>query len=325
VGTSGLVPGAAGGFHIRHRHVPPPADAPVLFDGCFPDGLPCVLRQVGETEHYAIDGRASLVIGERQAWLTLPDGDRVLKHGSVAFRAISAALALCDQYFLHAAALVLPRSDAAILIFGPSGHGKTTTTLSLLPAGFGLLTDDATVLKRGAGGRDLVWGLPVPLKVHENSVRLLPWLSPLATGRATARREYAVTPDMLSSAFGVAGGNRTLHALRAIIVLGERSPRGHEMRHMTKSDALIAVASDNVSRDLHGISAPQRMRMKRITELLSAVDTYEFRAGPDLQSLPAVLLDGLDGKHAASRSHAERHRPAEFARARRRASAPPGN
>jgi hypothetical protein len=269
-----------------------PDEAPLLFSGLVPTSLPCVVRQVGTKEHYAIDMRASLLLGEREGLLTIVPGEETLARSSVVFQAVNAALRLDDQCFLHAAALALPESESAILIFGPSGFGKTTTALSLLPVGFRLLTDDASIVKRAAGG-DRVWGLPRPLKVHERSASMLPWLAPVLAGQWNAQREQQVTPAELSRLLGVAPPHQQPRAIAAIIVLGKRSEDDHRMRSLTKADALAAIVSDNISRNLNGISEQQQARMRRIAEFLTGKATYELIAGPDLQSLPGAVISGL--------------------------------
>ena len=269
-----------------------PDEAPLLFSGIVPISLPCVVRQLGTKEHYAIDMRASLLLGEREGLLTIVPGEETLARSSVAFQVVNAALGLDDQCFLHAAALALPQSESAILIFGPSGFGKTTTALSLLPAGFRLLTDDASIVKRAAGG-NRVWGLPRPLKVHERSASMLPWLAPVLAGQWSAQREQQVAPAELSRLLGVAPPHQQPRAIAAIIVLGKRSEDDHRMRSLAKSDALAAIVSDNISRNLNGISEQQRARMRRIAEFLTGKATYELIAGPDLQSLPGTVISGL--------------------------------
>ena len=56
-------------------------------------------------------------------------------------------------YGLHAAGVVNP-AGPCVLIIGPSGSGKSTLTIGLLRAGWGYLSDDAVLLRRGEGGID---------------------------------------------------------------------------------------------------------------------------------------------------------------------------
>src|SRR5690606_27351699 len=115
--------------------------------------------------------------------------------------ALYAMLHVTGQMLVHAAALRLPDADAALVLFAPSGAGKTTTSLALALQGFGLLTDDATVLSGGdRSTAACVWGLPRPPKVHRNTAELLPALGKLLGPKWNADGEQALSPEVLRSA-----------------------------------------------------------------------------------------------------------------------------
>jgi len=270
-----------------------PADAPLLFEGVTPPDLHCVVRQVGDCEHYAIDRRATLVLGARTGVLRVCPGEEKLVRSGIAFQTIGAALTLGDQLVLHAAALELPASKAAVLIFGPSGFGKSTTTLSLMAAGWSLLSDDISVIKRAAG-TDRVWGLPLGLKVHRNTAALLPWLRPLMTDAWNLEQEQSLSVDKLSDFLGVTPADHDPREVSAIVVLTGRNPERHRFHPLAKSDSFRAIVADNISRNLLGIGARQQVRLGRITELVRNAPPFGLSAGPDLQSLSPAILVGLD-------------------------------
>jgi len=60
--------------------------------------------------------------------------------------AVCAALRRFGLFELHAAGVLLPRSDAGVLIIGPSGSGKSTLTSQLAHAGWSYLSDDELLL-----------------------------------------------------------------------------------------------------------------------------------------------------------------------------------
>lgn len=288
-------PGSRADFTLDVVYAPfadAPASAPLLFEGTAPPDLHCVIRQVGDCEHYAIDGRATLLLGERSGLLKVTPGEERLVRSSIAFQAINAALTLDDQLVLHAAALLPPESKSACLIFGPSGFGKTTTTLSLAMAGWQLLSDDISIIKRVAA-IDRVWGLPLALKVHRNTASLLPWLAPLLSKTWDIQQEQPLPLAELCKFVGVAPAHHTPCTISAIIVLAERSNERHRLRSLAKSDSFRAIVTDNVSRNFQGIGVRQQIRVGRITELLRNTPTYVLNAGPDLQSLSSMLLCGL--------------------------------
>jgi hypothetical protein len=280
---------------VRGTVAEPPDPGPLLFEGMMPDRLPCVIRQAGDRELYMVEERASLLLGGRDGLLTVAPGAEKLVRGSVAFQALNAALALGDQYFLHAAALVRPASDAAVLIFGGSGFGKTTTTLALVASGFGFITDDASIVKRDPAG-DRIWGLPLALKVHRNSARMMPWLAPVITDRWNSESEQPVTPAALATLLDRPLPARAPRPIAGLIVLGGRSDDEHRLRPLAKSETLLAIAADNVARNLKGVTKLHQDRMQRVAELVAAHPTYEIRVGPNLESLAETVLIGLGGR-----------------------------
>lgn len=60
--------------------------------------------------------------------------------------AVCAALRRFGMFELHGAGVVVPGSDAGVLIVGPSGSGKSTLTSQLARAGWGYLSDDELLL-----------------------------------------------------------------------------------------------------------------------------------------------------------------------------------
>jgi hypothetical protein len=278
---------------IMRGAVSEPSDpGPLLFDGIMPDRRPCVIRQAGDRELYTVEDQASLSLGERDGLLTIAPGAEKLLRGSVAFQALNAALALDDQYFLHAAALVLPASEAAILIFGRSGFGKTTTTLALVAAGFGFLTDDGSIVKRDPAG-DKIWGMPLPLKVHRNSARMMPWLAPVITDSWNDEDEQPVTPSDLAALLERPLPTHEPRPIAGLLILGRRSEGQHHLSPLAKSEMLLSIAGDNVARNLKGVTKHHQDRMQRVAELVAAHPTYEMRVGPDLASLRDTVLAGL--------------------------------
>jgi len=65
--------------------------------------------------------------------------------------AVCAALRRFGLFELHSGGVVLPDSEAGVLIIGPSGSGKSTLTLQLVSAGWSYLSDDEVLLSAGDG------------------------------------------------------------------------------------------------------------------------------------------------------------------------------
>jgi hypothetical protein len=104
---------------------------------------------------------------------------QVAERGEV-FRALEADLAARaaesrDYVMLHAAAL--ERDGRILLVPGESGSGKSTVAAALLKRGFRYQSDEFAPLSA-----DLtVWPYPLPLRLRETSLRVLPDLAPEVT------------------------------------------------------------------------------------------------------------------------------------------------
>src|SRR5262249_12499359 len=65
--------------------------------------------------------------------------------------AVCAALRRFGLFELHSGGVILPNTEAGVLIIGPSGSGKSTLTLQLASAGWGYLSDDEVLLSATDG------------------------------------------------------------------------------------------------------------------------------------------------------------------------------
>jgi hypothetical protein len=70
--------------------------------------------------------------------------------GRVTSFAVCAALRRFGLFDIHSAGVVVPETEAGVLIIGPSGSGKSTLTLQLARAGWGYLSDDEMWLSLSA-------------------------------------------------------------------------------------------------------------------------------------------------------------------------------
>ena len=66
--------------------------------------------------------------------------------GRVTSFAVCAGLRRVGLFELHSGGVVVPDSEAGVLIVGPSGSGKSTLTLQLAQSGWGYLSDDELLL-----------------------------------------------------------------------------------------------------------------------------------------------------------------------------------
>jgi hypothetical protein len=263
-----------------------------IFDGLMPDGIACRTHLIEDSQYYEIRDRAWLALGRSEGHLVIAPGQENLTHSSVAFQAILAALACGKQYFLHAAAMLLPDKDQALILLGASGAGKTTTTLALLAGGFRFLTDDATIVRR-CDDRSEVWGLPLEFKVHQETASLLPWLSPLVGRQWNENGEQPVTIAEVQRQLSLSSPIDKSYPIIGLIALGPRSAGDHRIETIARADLLLAIAKDNLPRIPTGGGESQAERLRWISSLIAAHAGFRLRPGPNLGALPRVVLDAL--------------------------------
>jgi hypothetical protein len=266
---------------------------PLAWSGAFPEGGSGRLFESNERCVLDVTGACVVDIepGLRKATARLAtDGMRRFM-GSASMLVLDFVLLAGGQHLVHAACLMRPDTGGAILVCGPSGRGKTTTSIALARGGFGLVTDDASVLEFGSD-RVRVWGLPRALKVHRHTVALMPWLAPLL-GDWAAHEEQGVLLHDIAAYVQIT--RPSPEPLEAIILLGSRSAGEHRFARLSKSEALIEIAADNVAWFESG--APQRSAtlFDALARAVAATPTYRLQAGPDLDALPAFLERALAG------------------------------
>ncbi len=94
---------------------------------------------------------------------------------SVVFFAVSELLRRHGLFTVHAAAV--ERDGAALLIVGQPGAGKTTAMLSLLRAGWRLLSDDHPLLRDAGKANVELLPFAVPARVTRDTVSRFPELA----------------------------------------------------------------------------------------------------------------------------------------------------
>jgi hypothetical protein len=204
---------------------------------------------------------------------------------------LDASLKSAGMNLLHGACLTMPNGSGALAICAPSGFGKTTTSLALARGGFGLVSDDASVIGTGADGLS-IWGLPRRLKVHRKTAAMLPWIGDLPD-TWNDEDEQPVTMESLRNTATVADPHPT--PLAAVIMLGARSDDDHRLARLSKAEALVRIAQDNVSNSVTGVKAWNRRHFDTVAAMLRSVPVLELRAGPELDTLPLAVAAALSG------------------------------
>jgi hypothetical protein len=270
---------------------PDPMGAQLLAEGPLPEGPQARLFSTGDGLLLMVPGRLSLRIARTEGRMGVAPGGERLIGGTPGIAAIEAAAGLAGQALVHAAALTLPGRDSALLLAAPSGAGKTTAALALALGGFGLLSDDAAMLRPTPEGVT-VWGLPRGLKVHRATLGLLPALAPLLTGPWDAAGEQALPRARLGGLLPLPDISPV--PVGAVVFVGpRRGVPGHELRPLPRAEVLLRLAADNLGRGPAGLPPTDRRRWAALSAAVASARCLELRAGTDLEALPAALLAGL--------------------------------
>jgi hypothetical protein len=186
---------------------------------------------------------------------------------------------------LHGA--VLERKGRGILLTGESGSGKTTTALTLVRAGFRLLTDEYAVLWKQGRWRGKFGGVLVPPMM----VRPLPSLTALERSlgsTASEKTAYRVQPGMTRSS-----------PVRADALLRLIRPPVRSVEHraipMDPRDALACL----MTQLLNPIRAGRFDALDAQVAAVEQARAFDVTAGTDLATLPAFvegLLRGPTGR-----------------------------
>lgn len=273
-----------------------PDDARILHSGPIWDEPRAIYAVRGQTRFFLLPDKGHLKIepSEAVATITVTPEQTDCLPGLCTMHAIDAALEATGQFLLHGAALTLPDRSGGIFLHAASGTGKTTTTLRLAFDGMGIFTDDVAVIRRSITSPE-IWGLPRDLKVHKNTAALDPEFAQLVDGDWDRNGEQAVGRDRLVSA-GVRVETARPVPLKAFIHLVRDAATQLEptsVKPISRTEALYAVAQDNVRGSDKGVPDFQRSRLSGIAEIIREIVTLECRVGYDFKNVTSRLLAAL--------------------------------
>ncbi len=267
-----------------------PGDWPVRYDGELLEKVPGVLRESEERLALTIPGRLSIVVEPDRADAVVATGRENSLGGTAAVLVLEAALRRVDQHLVHAACLELPDRSGVVVLFAPSGVGKTTTSLILSRTGFRLAGDDCTIIAVRPDGFS-AWALPRAFRVHRNTVALLPWLETALGAWPANDDEQAVAKDAVRDLVAVTDG--APGPVRAIILLGERTGGDHVIQPIDKASSLIALAHDNVPAGPAGVAGRDATVFQVLGKMLSRTPAYSLRVGRDPDTLGQAITAAL--------------------------------
>jgi hypothetical protein len=230
--------------HFTHCERLPDFDdnLPLVWSGAYFEGGTGHLRELGPRSDMMVDGECLIQVDRekrRAVASILPDQFRSIM-GSPSMFLVQAVLEAANQHLIHAACV--EHNGGGVLLFAPSGSGKTTTSLALARQGLGIQTDDASSIMT-IDGVPHVWGLPRPFKVHKKSADLMPWIKSAMGEKFDANGEQGVFRDRIKDLIAIAKPRPV--PLKAIIWIGPRREFDHRFTPMSKAKALIGIIGDN--------------------------------------------------------------------------------
>ncbi len=248
-------------LHVRDGEVPtaPPREV----ESSDREGLVYHFWRDTAQRHVLIAGQAALATGpQAAAVLTVAPECSALARAELAMIALEEALHVSGQALIHCAALQPAGAEGVVLVHAASGTGKTTTSLALAGAGFGLAADDAAVIGRDADDAISAWGLPRALNLHRDSARMLDWLRPALPDPWPARDEISVPQRCLPPPVRLV--RETLPVL-ALVELRRTGTAG--LAPQSPGDALSALIADNINVTASGLWPVQQGRLEALVAL----------------------------------------------------------
>jgi hypothetical protein len=256
----------------------------------------------GELLAYYLDGPLAVAVFPRYGQLTLD-----LARGSTSGVITSAALATYGvfedllaiglsphlrrrgQFLLHAFAAA-PSAAApgpaapAVLLAGDIGAGKTTTGLSLLHAGWKLLSNDSPILRSATLGQVQVLAYPGLLSAYPDTLVRFPELAHLAPANALREKTIfaaeAVYPDVWREA-APAG---------ALVFPRIEAWPDHALERLPPAEALTELLPHAIEQwDRALIPA----HLKLLNQLVQTIPAYRLHLGPETGTIPALLAEIL--------------------------------
>jgi hypothetical protein len=182
-------------------------------------------------------------------------------------------------FSLHAAGLAL--DGRALVVAGCCGAGKSTLSLALARAGFGLLGDDTLLLARESNGGLRVLAFPDELDLTDSTIALFPELGHLlGQPRRPGAPKRQVRPEELPATRIVWDG-----APRVLLFPRVAHTRQSRLTPIGRDEALVELAPNVLLTEPRSSQA----HLDALAELVRASTCYRLETGHDLERLPAFL------------------------------------
>lgn len=185
-----------------------------------------------------------------------------------------------ELYLVHA--LAASYKERAVLLVGDIGAGKTTTGMALMAAGWRLLSNDSPLISPRAE----VLSYPGLLSAYPDAFERFAATERLAKGAPAGGRRKIVVPA--ENIWPDVWQDRAQAG--AIIFPRIESRRGHLLEPLGRPETLRRLLPHTLEQ-WDGEMMPGHLSV--LSELVEAVPGFVLRLGPDVTSIPGLLLSTL--------------------------------
>ncbi|WFP63221.1 serine kinase [Mesorhizobium sp. WSM4904] len=276
---------------VETSALPENPEGKLAFDGEAPPDGHCRIIDAGDVVYLVFPGLQTASIHADEGWADIRVHPDSKVKWTLLMMVLDAALDAGGQHMLHTAGLTLPGREALVLIHAPSGIGKSTTSMALASRGFGLCSDDVMILSAAPGGTT-AWGMPRKVKIHRNTAAMLPFLSACLSETWDAEGEQAVSLERLGEIIRIE--DVRARPVAALLHLARSADGQTRLMPLARTDAMVALATDNVRTGLTGLLPMQKRRMASIAALVKAVPTFTLEVGARPADAAALIRATLE-------------------------------
>jgi hypothetical protein len=241
-----------------------------------------VFLRKGDKRCLVVDGKSVACFGleeGRVEALVHPDHARdpwIVGH-RLFFLPLLEWMRLRGYYPLHGSCFVA--GEAAVVVCGPSGVGKSTATFAAIAAGCPIVADDTLFVSR-KGGRVVLHPFPEPVKVGAGTARAFP---ELRTSLRQVGAKFVLPEEELSR------GGRVSEAIPRLLLFPEIVDREESsFEPLSGEQAMVRLLPQSVlPADRERVEA----HMSTLQELVRQAPAYRLEFARDFRRLPALAAE----------------------------------